>query len=491
MTHHGCAAFPALGKYCAPGDGDERPSDRFGRMFPHLPAGYVPADLLRAIGRAGGPMDGGSTGSRTDPETGVAVGHVIFGQFVDHDITLDVTSSLGHNQDAAATPNVRTPTLDLDCIYGDGPESHPYLYVHGTGDTTRDGVRLLTGADDDPGDAAASNDLLRSTNGRAMIGDPRNDENRIVSQMQLAMIRFHNAMSEAVAAETDHRGADLFEATRRRVTWHYQWCVVFDFLVAMCGRPVVDDVLANGRRIYCHVDHPYIPVEFSVAAYRFGHSMVPMRIQVQKGRPAYEFFGTKLGRGFSPVGSTDAIVDWHELFDTSAGRIVQRAERLDTRLAGDLLDLPFVDDPDPAMRSLATRNLLRGNVFRLPSGEQAAEAAGVALTDIQIVSDRVRDIADQARVGSPTVSGLGDGSPLWLYILAEAEVIGRATAGGGSDPGEGLGPLGARIVAEVIIGLLERDEHSFLGANRNWVPDPAYDSIGTILASTNWSGLPT
>lgn len=480
--HHGMNELPGLGRYCSPDHDDElRSEGRFGRMFGHLPASYVRADLLQRIGRAGGPMDGGSTATRTDT---VPVGQVIFGQFVDHDITLDVTSSLSRNQRAVDTPNVRTPSLDLDCIYGDGPESHPYLYDGG--------VKLLTGADMPGATVEQRNDLLRAPNGRAIIGDPRNDENRIISQLQLAMIRFHNAMVDAVAAEDGSlHGAALFEAARRRATWHYQWCVVFDYLVAMCGRPVVEDVLADGRNVYCHVEHGYIPVEFAVAAYRFGHSMVPMKLQVQKLGSAYELFGTALGRGFEPLGSTDAIVDWHELFDTGAGRVVQRAERLDTTMAGDLLDLPFVTEGES---SLATRNLLRGNVFRLPAGERVAEfvadAAGIQDPRIDAVMDRVRDLAEQAVAGTG-IPPLTTGAPLWLYLLAEAEIIGRAEPGGGNDPGEGLGPVGARIVAEVIIGLLELDEDSFLGANRNWTPDPAFTSIGAILASTNWSGLPT
>jgi hypothetical protein len=137
---------------------------------------------------------------------------------------------------------------------------------------------------------------------------------------------------------------------------------------------------------------------------------------------------------------------------------------------------------------------LRGNAFRLPAGERVAEfvadAAGIDDPRIDAVMDRVRDIAEDAVAGT-SIPPLTTGAPLWLYLLAEAEVIGRAEPGGGHVPGEGLGPVGARIVAEVLIGLLELDEHSFLGANRNWAPDPAYSSIGAILASTNWSGLPT
>ncbi|MDY7099974.1 MAG: heme peroxidase family protein [Actinomycetota bacterium] len=483
--HHGMNEPPGLARFCSPdheGEHEAARPGRFGRMFGGtLPPNYTRPDLLTLIGQKGGPMDGGPGSDRTDT---VPVGQVFFGQFVDHDITLDVVSSLSRNQRAADTPNARTPTLDLDCIYGDGPEAQPYLY-------DADGVKLLTGADVPGAGVTQQNDLLRSVNGRAMIGDPRNDENRVVSQLQLGMIRFHNAMADKLAKKPNGPSADeLFEVTRREVTWHYQWCVVFDFLSAMCGRPVVEDILANGRTLYCHVSEPYIPVEFAVAAYRFGHSMVPMQLQVQLRGSSYELFGNALGQGFSQVGQKEAIVDWHELFDTDADRIVQRAEKLDTKMASDLLALPFVTSGE---RSLATRNLLRGNVFRLPAGEAVAELVAAATeVDAQVdtVMDRVRSLSEDAVAGT-SIPPIDTGAPLWLYLLAEAEIIGRAEPGGGHNPGEGLGPVGARIVAETLIGLLELDEHSFLGANRNWMPTPDYASIGAILASTNWPGLPT
>ena len=317
-----------------------------------------------------------------------------------------------------------------------------------------------------------------------MIGDFRNDENRIVSQLQLGMIKFHNDICDLVAGEAAGlTGSALFEEARRRVTWHYQWCVVFDFLVAMCGKPLVDDVLCNGRHHYCGKE-PYIPVEFSVAAYRFGHSMVPMRIQVQKGDSLFELFGDTLGTGFAPLADNRAIVDWHELYDNGIGRVVQKANKLNTKMSSELLDLPVVADTEPPEnRSLAARNMRRGNAFLLPAGEVVAKHMGRGDAEIDAVMARV------SAVSEGTIDDCG--APLWLYILAEAEEIGRSDPSGNPAPAEGLGPVGGRIVAEVIIGLLELDDHSFLASNRNWTPMSEYDSIGKILASTNWDGLPT
>lgn len=461
--HHGMKTLAGLSKYCSHREGAPSRDDRFGRMFPQLSPSYVQPSVLEAVGAAGGPMDSGSAKKRTK---GVAVGMIFFGQFVDHDVTLDATTSFRQVvQDTGEIPNVRTPTLDLDCIYGLGPEAQPYLYAT-TGDFA--GAKLLTGADSGAGGLADS-DLARASNGRAVIGDPRNDENRIISQMQLAVIRFHNHVCDTLNSEDGLKGAALYEAAREQTTWHYQWGVVTDFLVAICGAAVVEDILANGRKYYCG-GIPYIPVEFSVAAYRFGHSMIPQQIQTQTGGPNHDLFGSILGSGFKPLTDAAAVVDFHELFFTPAGRTVQKADRLDTQLAPILLALPFIDPSD--VNSLAVRNLLRGNTFQLPGGDRVAEWMERPAAELDKVRDKVETMG-LSRIGVP----------LWIYLLAEAEEIGRSEANGNRSQGEGLGPVGARIVAETIIGLLELDDHSFLGSNRNWKPRAEWDTIGKLLTA--------
>lgn len=472
--HHGMAELKGLAAHCKRGH-QQTPDDRFGRMFPQLPPAFVSAEILREISRKDGPMDGGSATDQTDS---VPVGHIFFGQFVDHDITLDVSSSLTRVNDPANVPNVRTPTLDLDCVYGAGPEAHPYLY-HGHASGPFADAKLLTGADmpstgDPAQDALRAHDLLRAPNGRAIIGDHRNDENRIISQLQLGIIQFHNLACEILhAGGTGPSGAALYESARREVTWHYQWSVVNDFLVTLCGGAVVHDILACGRRFYCPVE-PHIPVEFAVAAYRFGHSMVPMALRIQEGGPEHELFGPVLGEGFGPLADQASVVDWSTLFFNPDSAGVQHAEKLDTTMAGDLLELPFV--APGGERSLATRNLLRGNSFLLPSGDKVAEVMGRPAAEVDKVV---------SAVGTLSGGKITEGVPLWVYILAEAQEIGRETEPGSFDKAEGLGPVGARMVAEVMIGLLELDDRSYLGANRNWLPQPQFDTIGKILTSAS------
>lgn len=453
---HGTSAFVGLEAFC------ERThqhveGDRFGRLFADLPPLFTDPRTLDRLGEPGAVMDGGTSGtiSQTNP-----VGFVFFGQFVDHDITLDVTSSLDSVNSVHETRNARTPTLDLDCIYGMGPEAQPYLY-HTDGPFKS--VKLVTGAD-----VGGHADDLARLGDVALIGDFRNDENRIVSQIQLAMIRFHNRNCDDLSG--DYSGHDLYEEARRRTMWHYQWCVVHDFLKSICGEGVVARILSEGRQYYTP-KVPFIPVEFSVAAYRFGHAMVPMKIQTQPGGNLFELFGTVLGRGFVPVSDARAVVDMHEMFETFEGRTVQRAGRLDTKIASDLLALPA--RVDPARQSLATRNMIRGQSFLLPAGETIARKMGRSEVEIEQVSDAVR-------VDEPQLTG---GTPLWFYILKEAELIGREKLDGTREPGEGLGPVGATIVAETMIGLIELDGRSWLGANRNWRPEAWSDDASVELTT--------
>ena len=359
VKHHGVVPFKGMSHLYL--FGDNKP-DRFGRLFQHLPPLYLNPRLLHEIGKAGGVMEDTGLPNLTK---NVAAGLIFFGQFVDHDITLDASSSLRNNNEPDETANVRTPSLDLDCIYGDGPEAHPYLY---------DGDKLLTGSDyADPGNPndLRHHDLPRTPKGTAIIGDPRNDENRVISQMQLAMLRFHNTVYDKVHSE--------WEEARRVTTWHYQWLVVNEVLRTICGDWVVDDILANGRKVYrpeCDGSHgAYIPIEFATAAYRFGHTMIPQKMRVQPGGAQHVLFSptSALGRGFSPVASADGVVDWESLFDSGNGDF-ERAGQMDTKLASALLDLPFMDPSTPAFeRSLAVRNLLRAQSFLVPSGEQVAE----------------------------------------------------------------------------------------------------------------------
>jgi hypothetical protein len=461
--HHGMLPFKGIEHLCAVGA--FRPG-RFARLFSNLPPLYINPLILHEIGKAGGKMEDKGKPNLTK---NTPAGLIFFGQFIDHDITLDDSSSLSASNDPSRTENVRTPTLDLDCVYGDGPDAHPFLY-DGAG-------KLLTGSDY-PASLIPNwqnqNDLARTPKGAAIIGDPRNDENRIISQMQLGFIRFHNKVVDS---------GKTFEEARRIVRWHYQWIVINEFLRIVCGDWIVDDILSNGRKVYrpeCLDDSdPFIPIEFATAAYRFGHTMIPQKLRVKVGGPQHIILdlNSALGKGFEPVTSTAAVVQWATLLDSGNGQF-ERAGDVDVKLAKALLDLPFLPPSVPAFeRSLAVRNLLRAQSFLIPSGEQVAQEMIRAGAD-EITSDMIETVRAAGKK-----LGFKKATPLWVYLLAEGKAVGRMEEGSQGQKvfakGEGLGPMGARFVAEVIIGLLEHDSRSFLGANRNWSPSDAADKFGS------------
>jgi hypothetical protein len=354
----------------------------------------------------------------------IPAGFTYLGQFIDHDITFDPTPFGARSRRPRRTVNHRTPRLDLDSLYGAGPDVQPYLYekhVH---------RRLLL-------HEGPPLDLPRNHEGIALTGDPRNDENAIVSQLHLLFARFHNRIADELKS---------FEKARELVLRHYHWIVLKEFLPLVLGAP-----FKGPRKHYRPKGEPFIPVEFSGAAYRFGHTMV---------RPDY---GTRLLpedpskpgpgplklfpelEGFRPLESVREIA-WERFFKL-VPRDPQDSSAIDTRLAPKLFDLPFAGE-----KALARRTLLRGIKLKLPSGQALASKLGVpALDEKDLLLNQVEEPAREV---------LARSTPLWYWILCEGHKAG----------GHHLGPLGALIVGEVLTGLIETDPASFVREEPGWEP---------------------
>lgn len=440
---------------------------KFGRMFPNLSSTVFHPHFLHEVGKNNGPMDGGPNANPLSKD--VPSGFTFVGQFIDHDITFDTTSSLDRANDPRLISNGRTPALELDSIYGMGRERSPYLYEPGTAKLLLGGAMV--------NDTPDGNDLPRNSANSALIGDPRNDENFFIGHLQLAFLHFHNAVVEDIAPQfaDNHQ---LFEEAQGLVRWHYQWMVLNEYLPLIVGREMVDTIMREGLRYYLPQTlgghkpttlHPFIPIEFSVAAFRFGHSQVNRDLKDANGvvrgffpdvdAPNKPIFNA----GFQPLTAkdkdgNDVPIDWTQLFAVN-GSTPEMAARIDTKLAPSLMSLPHSvvgGDAGGQRASLATRNLLRGNSFALPSGETLARHMGVD----------VLNAADTGLVSlfqdfnMPTHNGETQ-TPLWYYILCEAEVMNK---------GETLGPVGGRIVGEVLMGLLLFDPMSYINVNPNWVP---------------------
>lgn len=459
-------------------------SDKFGyltsatvRQSSKLDFNIVTIGLMNQLGNLMG--DAGR-------ETGIAnstipAGYTYFGQFVDHDITLDVSSSIDAATDATSINNMRSPSLDLDNVYGRGPALDPYLYQFPTsGPDTAIKMKLGKNTNSGPGGPSTSGGGLagmvaqtdfdvprvEGTN-TAVIGDPRNDENLIVAQFQMAMLRFHNAVVDIVVA-SGFTG-DIFVEAKKIVTHHYQWAVVNDFLKRICGATAVTNAVSS---VAAAVGSAFsMPVEFSVAAYRFGHSLIRDRYWLN-----HNFINQPLSDVFSFVRNPNLpvrsnwVIDFNAFFQTGiAVPVFNNARKIDSVLSNGLESIP---GGSGIMATLAARNLRRGLALGLPSGQATATALGIVpMTSAQLTSGLP---AAETAILNSNGGLLLTKTPLWYYVLREASVLGG---------GNNLGPLGAKIVAETFVRMLKRDSESYLNKTGGFVPFLPSDTAGDFTVT--------
>jgi hypothetical protein len=467
---------------------DTRP-DRFSRLFPTLRPFFNDAsdrlrEALRAIGEPKGLMDAqdplqvGPIRLITEPNLSPnnldnpahTAGTTFFGQFLDHDMTFDTTSPLGVPTRPERSPNARTPTFDLDTVYGGGPAVSRHLYQSG------DRAKFILS------DGGQFEDLPRNSMGQAIIPDPRNDENMMISGIQVAMLMFHNAVVEWIRRR-DRNARDVFDQAREIVIWHYHWIILNEFLPQIVGANVVRNVFGRRDRIFKpDAGDQSIPVEFQLI-YRFGHSLIRpsyrANLNGDKDLPFFGFIFDENPAVPHPAGDPNDLrggfrahrrfIGWQTFFNfgnierprlvgTTLGPLSQdvRPNKLiDTKISTPLFNLPLgtIAGGDPPT-VLPQRNLLRHVTWSVPSGQAVAQALRIPI----LPPGHLRDLA-KYDVGRNNVP-LDRSTPLWFYILKEAEVAG----------GQRLVGVGARVVAEVFIGLLQADPNSFLNKNPRWRP---------------------
>ena len=441
---------------------------RFDYMFPvHarspdclLPAELATLDALLLLGTA--MTDPGVQGAPVDPfDSDIPAGFTYLGQFIDHDITARTDRELFESRIAeldgtprAAKPvdpdavvaglaNGRRPHLDLDSVYGDGPG-----LITGVNTT----ARVLYDADlklrIEP--TMGKFDLPRDPEtGMAVIADMRNDENVIISQLHAAFLAFGNAVADGLGGALAREAR--YSRARQFTRWAYQAVVINDYLPTVCDPAVVADILMNGPRFFAPMvdgQQLFMPLEFSVAGFRFGHSMIRPAYQLNTGTdmPIEDLFNVKdLAATNTPARlPANLLIEWDNFVGTSA----QPARRIDAKLSAGLFVLPF--GPNVFAR-LAQRNLLRGYMLSIPTGQAIAHAMGIEPLKDQLLAGEDPDVEEAFRKGC-----FHDRTPLWYYVLKEADQ---------QKDGQSLGAVGSRIVAETLIGLIKHDPNGVFGAH--------------------------
>ena len=505
--------------------------------LPQDPANLLPTDaatVTPALDALGTAMieQGASSGNAP-----IAPIHTYWGQFVDHDLTAatdndlpitiqgDAVTVVPPNEVIAQLRNGRNPALNLDSVYGEGPFAPasttevvvPYQQadraklrlgtltpLHGAAgvrippvdDIERDLPRVV--------EAVAGGPDLRTP----LIGDGRNDENLVVAQLHVAFLRFHNNAVDWVRANEPERTGvgEVFDRARQLVRWTYQWLCVHDYLATVLSPGAVDEVLASEDGL---LTRPFMPLEFSVAAFRFGHSMV---------RGAYDW-NRNFGQGdFAPEASLELLFAFTgrgglappgtpedqlpttlpDNWPAEYGRLVhldpsfpkRSARPIDTHLADPLAEMVNqVPDTTPApppdvaelLEHLARRNLRRGYAMSIPTGQAVAGALGLPVLSAQEMTDGLDPGVRTALEAGDFV----DRTPLWFYVLRESEVRSN---------GHALGPVGSRIVAETIIGQIRNDPRSYLNQSA-WTPAdgvrlPDGSAVTSIAAFIRFAGFP-
>jgi hypothetical protein len=494
-----------------------------------LPESQDTVKALEALGKA--MVEEGEVGSPNDPDKDTSrdadfsAAFTYFGQFVDHDITLDADATPGTPPPAVEnleplpledireqTKNLRTGVLELDSVYGDpAPKDpdDPRKMLIGKVSTLQNNKNKPFRRPPETGPKKADeNDLPREPRNddfihdrAALIGDPRNDENTIIAQLHVAFLRAHNRLVDEAAPP------NRFKKAKRRLGRHYQYIVLHDFLKKIADPVIVDDTIERNRVYDPDKDEFFMPLEFAVAAYRFGHSMV---------RAAYDFnlnfnrsddpntspatldllfvftalsgqFAEEFGAEPTETLPENWIIEWENFFDSQGNAGLSKARKIDTQLAKPLTRLQSISgEPEADLAAmLAVRNLLRGYLLRIPTGQAVAHALRKKLKgvrDIPVLSpeqleknaEKVND--EQAQVLKRKLPGntkFSERTPLWYYILAEAAILRK---------GRRLGPVGSTIVAEVLVGLVRRSPDSILDPETNWQPNLPSPDQGRTLA---------
>ena len=469
------------------------PPFRFTRVGPKGPT--LSDSVLERVANA-------MTSSGRRRESGIPAGFTYLGQFVDHDLTFDKTPvTLGDRVTPAQLVQNRSPSLDLDSLYGAGPQDPESAKFY------EDDVHLKMGRTDaiGPDKARQGFDLPRGTSGTAaqrraaVIPDPRNDENLAVAQTHLAFIRFHNRVVDTLPSSVP--AAQKFMRARRTVVKHYQWMLpprlpAPDLRRRRRARRVQQRTqgVRGGRAADGRADDAdrvlgrRLPARATAWS---GTSTAGTSASTSGARSLdllFDFSGLSGTLGGGRRLPSNWIADFRRLYNfgeadrddlTVPKARFNHTMRIDTLLAFTLRRLRRM--PAGETHNLALRNLLRGKMLRLATGQQMAKLLRSKGVDVATLTRaQIRNGKGGAELEGLTKAQrdafLRD-TPLWFYVLREAEL------GGGR-----LRGVGARLVAETFHRAMEGSDFSIV-RDESFTPklgrDSSFKMVDLLLFAAN------
>lgn len=424
-------------------------------------------------------------------------GYTYLGQLVAHDLVQTSQVFPNLEGDRAVLRNSRTFGLDLDTLYGPGPAACPHAYAVQADHTFRTRLRLSRMSQSSPdvqgasppfrdigrGRACLANDAVSEGSTEALLADPRNDDNAVLSQVTTIFIHLHNAVLAGVERErplvppypaSSWRERQYLLA-RRLVTDAYRAVLRHDLLPRIIDTTVLAHYAKNPTRMLDAADGR-MPLEFSHAAYRFGHAMVRPRYSLNDRHDPFDIetvmrHTSRRQPQRLPL-NENWIVQWSRFFDLGNGSPVNLSRRIAPHFSHGL-ELPangysFPDDQTP--RTLAQRDFLRSAAVHLWSVRALVDEIGRRQRDLISRSRALADLDDtlqqleqwlrQQRESGVTqfsdeeVAAIAQEPPLLLFILFEAAL---------EADGRHLGTLGSIIVGETLMKQLDADREPEVG----------------------------
>jgi hypothetical protein len=429
------------------------PTHMFSKLFPNLPALTASPDDLRILAN----LMRDANARLPAADSRLYSGLTYLGQFIDHDITREKRTILTDPNiiDVNNLVNERTSWFDLDSCFG---ENNEFLNIVGKFDI---GVNV-----------SGEEDLPRKPNGTANIGDPRNEENLIISQLHLLFLKFYNKIFDEVKLKNPQMFLpQLIVESKKIFQWHYQFIVITQFLKDITGKYYsrLFDPITTKPNVHESIKNlgAKIPIEFSGAIYRFGHSIVRDGYYLNEQFDLFPLFDPVIPDlvGFRPLPPNEKI-DWSMFFPIPYTKGFQEWEPIDPFIVNSLYQLPLqVAGGEPI---LPLRSMIRGaNVYGLPSGQDLARAMGIPEDEILAVSKGNLVFQSLNGIAPPHELDLlnrlfGESTPLFYYILMEAWAYANGESLGP------LGPLGSAIVGGVFLHLMELNQDSYL--NNEFLP---------------------
>ncbi len=428
----------------------------FGRMFPHIAGALYTPDQMRELGYAM------TLGSHIKVDSSLAAVYTYLGQFIDHDITNTLGGDRPSDGAADSRPPVQTatPALDLSSVYGAGFHDPRAAVVRSSGK-----MRLGACCDDLGQATRRLADLPREHNAMAIIPDGRNDNNLFVAQMHVMFLQLHNYFVDQM---TIKRPELRYRMARANVIHHYHDLIVHDLLPKILHDEVYAkyfDCPSGDNTIAFTPPTASIPLEFSGAAFRFGHSIIRDSYEIGRGVPT-----VNINRAFALTGRNGMdghdrlperfVVDWKHF---SANN---RAKKISTPIK---LQIPGFSGYE---KFITVRNLLRGSAFALPCAQDICQ---FLINDGYISKkDELDERQLNPQIWPNEPPGILDNcgaksyllrfTPLWYYLLMEARA--RNHCRGNNECK--LGVVGSHIVAATFKYLTRLPNHYSRPNDTRW-----------------------